>query len=159
MGCCVTPELLIKASSVFQVPISTLFAFGVLFSRRLDPQSLREAHMWIIFIFFFFKEMWLFLPSLPLPDEDFVGGEILDKLNHVYVLGAERTRRLTTVTEHFVDKFWECTNPTAMAAHQMSAFFFTDFLPFLIAIIDHLHIFHLVFTKCFKNTWGIKILY
>lgn len=83
-----------------------------------------------------------------------MGGEILDKLNHRCVLGAERTRRLTTVTEHFVDKFLECTSPTAMAA-----FFFTDFLPFLIAIIDHLHIFHLVFTKCFKNTWAIKILY
>lgn len=36
-----------------------------------------------------------------------------------------------------------------------SAFFFTDFLPFLIMIIDHSHIFHLVFTKCFKNTWGL----
>lgn len=88
-----------------------------------------------------------------------MGGEILDKLNHRSMLGAERTRQLTTVTEHFLDKFLECTSPTAMAPHQTSAFFFTDFLPFLIAIIDHLHIFHLVFTKCFKNTWAIKILY
>lgn len=88
-----------------------------------------------------------------------MGGEILDKLNHRCVLGAERTKKLTTVREHFVDKFLECTSPTAMAPHQTSAFFFTDFLPFLIAIIDHLHIFHLVFTKCFKNTWAIKILY